>query len=525
MSGEYWHGLKVRFTPSWTWYFELAAPLLVAVVTATLLRFVFIPTPHCCLSWIAFVPLLLLVARYRPSAAFILGWISSLIFNYSFASWVFEIPGFLISHGVLLGAYLGLFFATWCSVVAYAWHKRGTFLFLVPATWVILDYLRAHAGPLALSWATPAYWLHENPSVLHLASYAGEYGVTFLVILVNSAIAVAIMERRFGALVMAAIFIAAPIVIGTATLMQPESPAQSVRVAVVQPAFSIEELKSFSGDQKLNVLGPLTMKAAEERPDVIIWPEAVVHDWRRDAGLLLRLGSIAKNAGAPVVLGMSESGKSVQYGGDDRSRRVNSDSTFRNTAVLFSESGLLSDSYSKNILVPFSEFTPFEDLFDWPEWIPEPELPMTPGTGQTPFRLAEEIIATPIICWENLFADYVRKAVTKETSLVLHLVNDNWAGRTWASFQHNAASVLRAVENRIPVVTASNTGPSQLVDGYGRIVANLPELFERGVIVTDIQTQPTRSFYHRYGDWFVMLCGLMVVISVLVVSSRPQVSG
>lgn len=317
MSGEYWHGLKVRFTPSWTWYFELAAPLLVAVVTATLLRFVFIPTPPCCLSWIAFVPLLLLVARYRPSAAFILGWISSLVFNYSFASWVFEIPGFLISHGVLLSAYLGLFFATWCSIVAYAWHKRGTFLFLVPATWVILDYLRAHAGPLALSWATPAYWLHENPSVLHLASYAGEYGVTFLVILVNSAIAVAIMDRRLGALVMAAIFIAAPIVIGTATLMQPESPAQSVRVAVVQPAFSIEELKSFSGDQKLNVLGPLTMKAAEERPDVIIWPEAVVHDWRRDAGLLLRLGSIAENAGAPVVLGMSESGKSVQYGGDD----------------------------------------------------------------------------------------------------------------------------------------------------------------------------------------------------------------
>ena len=62
----------------------------------------------------------------------------------------------------------------------------------MPALWVALDFLKAHLGFLSLPWATLAHSQHENLALIQLASVTGEYGVTYIIVMVNTAIALAL---------------------------------------------------------------------------------------------------------------------------------------------------------------------------------------------------------------------------------------------------------------------------------------------------------------------------------------------
>jgi apolipoprotein N-acyltransferase len=83
--------------------------------------------------------------------------------------------------------------------------------------------------------------------------------------------------------------------------------------------------------------------------------------------------------------------------------------------------------------------------------------------------------------------------------------NDGWFGRTAEPLQHNLPSVLRAVENRVPVVVASNTGPSKVVDAYGRVVARAPGLFEEDVVIGEVALGAGGTLYTRIGDVFAFI--------------------
>jgi hypothetical protein len=82
--------------------------------------------------------------------------------------------------------------------------------------------------------------------------------------------------------------------------------------------------------------------------------------------------------------------------------------------------------------------------------------------------------------------------------------NDVWFGHSAAPHQHNLMSVMRAVENRVPIVIASNTGPSQIIDGYGRVVASVPGMFTDGLATGTMHTETTGTLYSAVGDVFVL---------------------
>jgi apolipoprotein N-acyltransferase len=71
------------------------------------------------------------------------------------------------------------------------------------------------------------------------------------------------------------------------------------------------------------------------------------------------------------------------------------------------------------------------------------------------------------------------------------------------------------MENRVPILRAANTGISAIIDSSGRIVKSIP-LEERGVVVTDIDTERGQTFYTRYGDWIVILSAAVISVYILV---------
>ena len=83
-----------------------------------------------------------------------------------------------------------------------------------------------------------------------------------------------------------------------------------------------------------------------------------------------------------------------------------------------------------------------------------------------------------------------------------NITNDAWFGETSGPWQHLGTLPLRAVEHRVAIARAANTGVSAFVDPTGRIGSTLP-LLERGVLVRHIPLRSRSTLYTRLGDWLV----------------------
>jgi apolipoprotein N-acyltransferase len=481
------------------------APLLAvrcggALLTACFYVLAFPAADQGWLAWVALVPLLLACRGLGPGAGFALGLMTGLGAASGILWWLFEVPGFRAHHGFIIALYLALYPAAWCAGLSSLARARLPLIVAAPALWVALEYVRGHAGFLALPWATLAHSQHRNLTVLQMATLTGEAGVTFLVVMGSVAIAGLVAERAWRSTIVAAVLIALAHAAGALALGRPMA-TSSIQVAVVQPSILPEERRVRSGrDATLNRLEQLTLTAAATRPALIVWPETAVGDLSRDRSLVERLQTLALTAQTPLVVGASESLKFAP-----REAEVVLRVRSHNSAYLVIPGQPLGEPYRKLRLVPFGEYLPLEGILPWPSWLVPQVHAMTPGEVRRQFMLPDGGRVGVLICWENLFADLVRPAVRDGARVLVQLTNDVWFGRTGAPRQHNLASVLRAVENRTPIVIASNTGPSQIVDPYGRVIASVPTLFSEGVATAAIPLGAGGSPYTRAGDLFALV--------------------
>lgn len=497
-------------TPLRLWEYPLSRVLL-ALLSAALL-ICSLPAPdNGWLGWVALVPLMLACQGLRPRSAAGLGLIFGIVASFGIYGWLFEVPSFDMRHAIVLALYVGAYPAAWCAATAWVTHRHISFTLAAPALWVTIDYLRAHAGFLALPWGTLAQTQHHNLPILQIASLAGEQAVTFLVVLGNAALVSLILQRAQQGALVAGVILALAHLWGASVLFS-EQLGPTIRVVAIQPNILIGERKTEAGRREnMNRLEQLTHAAAADRPNLIVWPEsAIPGNLQSDPLLIARLQSLSDTIGIPLVLGAAEVEKFAT--GDTA---VTIDRRVFNTAHLLRPGEPLAQPYRKRMLVPFAEYLPHPDIIPWPEWLAPRVSEMTPGKSAQLFNMTTDFSVGALICWENVFAPLARESVRNGAHLLVQLTNDVWFGHSAAPWQHNLMSVMRAVENRVPIVIASNTGPSQIIDGYGRVVASAPTIFTKGLATGSIHTGVGGTVYTAVGDVFVF--GVLAWLGVFLV--------
>ena len=183
-----------------------------------------------------------------------------------------------------------------------------------------------------------------------------------------------------------------------------------------------------------------------------------------------------------------------------------------NSAVLIAPESNEYFAYHKLHLVPFGEYVPFIDLFPFliqlTPFDREHAPSLTFGPEPRWFDLKEFRMATAI-CFEDTVPHVVRRLIAeakgRRPDVLLNISNDGWFGDSSEHETHLAVSVFRAVELRIPLARAVNTGVSALIDGDGRILSSIPRLKE-GVLSVVAPLDGRRSLYVLLGDWFAQLC-------------------
>jgi len=517
-----------------------AAPFFLALGSAALLILAFpsFNQPWC--AWVALVPWLLLLRRLAPGAAFRWSWLIGFGFFLGSIWWLVHLRAFggpmAIIGWLALCGYLALYFGVFGWALATAekkWEQLPFFrsLFFAPALWVALEYARSYLLS-GFGWNLLAYSQAPWLALIQLAEVTGAWGVSFLVVLVNVAVSRVIAEapRAARQAAIATGVVLAALGYGLWRIPQAAG-AGSVRVAVAQG--NIPQQQKWDERYRDDILArytSLTREAAEARPQLIVWPETSVPGFLGlEEPLTRSLLALAGSVDIPMLIGAP--------------RAQVSDAGWRtaNSAALL-DADEIAQWHDKLHLVPFGEFIPLEPVFPWLRDVLPPIGDFVPGhvytVFTTPIRNAEfgmrsdqdSAPRTPhsalqfgvLVCFEDLFPALARRFVLEGARLLLVITNDAWFGPTAAAYQHAQASTFRAIELRVPVARAANTGWSGCIDASGRWLGRVQdatgtELFVAGIATCDLALPPAGGLrlYLHWGDWFAVLCLLASLVSAL----------
>ena len=173
--------------------------------------------------------------------------------------------------------------------------------------------------------------------------------------------------------------------------------------------------------------------------------------------------------------------------------------------------------YRKHHLVPFGETIPVKPLVGWfiRQILHIPLADQTPGSSyQEPFVIAGQRVAINI-CYEDAFGSEIIRQLP-EATLLVNVTNDAWYGRSIAAEQHEQIGAMRAIESARPMLRATNTGITALIDHRGRERARLP-WFTRGVLEANIAGRSGTTPYVRFGDWLAIAIALTLGVVALVI--------
>lgn len=491
-----------------------AALRLVVAVAAGLALHLAYPRPGWdLLGWVSLAPVLALAATApSPGRALVEGWLAGWAFFVPLLRWLthtmttFSTLSLPLAVGVLLllAGYLALYWGAVAALVAWLRRPLGArALWLAPPLWVAAELARAHVLT-GFPWGLLGYIPYRRLEVIQVAAWTGVYGVSFLVVLVNAALAWVLLERtrRAPATAVAIVGLGVGAVLAAGIARLPAPGGETLPVAIVQgnidqaikwnPAFQQETLRIYA---------ELTRAAASDRRRLVVWPEAAVPAYvRYEPRILGGLTGLSAEVGAPLLVGAPDA------------RRDGRVTRYLNSAFLVKDQGLQA-RYDKMHLVPFGEYVPLKRLLFFVGAIAAEIGDFTPGGEAVIFSLDGTRFGT-VICYEVIFPDLFRRFVAEGASFMVNITNDAWFGDSGGPLQHLAMVPLRAVENGVAVVRAANTGVSALVAPSGRIGPELG-LLRRGFLRVEVPARRVPTFYTRFGDLFAYACSTVAAAALV----------
>ncbi|MFW5729029.1 MAG: apolipoprotein N-acyltransferase, partial [Spirochaetota bacterium] len=531
------------------------------------------------LGWLAMVPLFLVFSATGFWGGVFYGVVYGLFRLVLTNFWLATFSLVSLQFAVLVFLFFyGLFF----PILMVFYHGAPRFrLVILPLAWTLFEYLRS-SGFLGYPWALTAPSQYSVLPIIQISAVTGVWGVSFLVILVNAAFAHALVRRldrpHLGgapagglqsplgtvgatAVGLALLAYAGSVAMafgsaydhnrpsraergesreaaeaeeaeaeeaGPSDLRTERTPAPQVRVALIQQN---SDPRKHEYTRTLNSLRGLTDEALRENPDIVIWSETAfvpnIRRWgaeeptsSRYARLVDRFLTYQSSINTWLVTGNDD----YELVTDEEGREI--DRLNYNAAVLFDDDGNRVDTYRKIKLVPFTEYFPYQESLPWVyQLLLEFDTHFwEPGVDRTVFEHPKFTFSTPI-CFEDVFPNEVRLFVLAGAEVIANMSNDYWSLTPVQAKQHFVAGIFRAVENRRPVVRATASGTTGHVDRFGRIKATVPTYSEE-YLVADVTIPPDRfTIYTRWGDWFPLASGVVLILLLMVSLMRPGVTG
>lgn len=394
---------------------------------------------------------------------------------------------------------------------------RWPFALLLPVIWTASEVVINYMSDLAFPWLPLGLATSRLPTLAQIADLSGVRGVSFWIAATAGLLTDAWLLRmelrralvRLGIIVVLAVMVVA---YGRWRLgsieMRPVAP-----IAVVQPNIPQEEKWQKENLSRIvSILADLTREGMQSgEPHLVVWPEVALPGYLvQNPEWADTLRALSAPTRIPVLFGVID----VEFLSTRALDGTQEYELFNAAMTTDSTGGIARQGpYRKEFLVPVVERVPFLD----PDWFKGLRYFGGFGRGkdQAPFvyPFGEAGI---LICYESIFPQLSREYRRGGAEILVNITNDAWFGRSIAPHQHEAHLAFRAIENRLGIVRAANTGISAYIDPLGRFHGET-ELETSASRTYQVQTASVMTLFVRLGDWIGL--GSLLATAALIVTA------
>ena len=461
------------------------------------------------IAFIALMPLLGSINKESLRFSFFSGYLTGVVSYLGLIYWVIIAMNRYGGIDIFLSALILILFVLYLScytgffALSCAWlEKRFSIPLYVssPLVWVLMEYARG-STVYGFPWSFLAHSQYNFLPFIQVVSITGTYFISFLIVAVN-AILLNLWRRKKISLAyvsVIAVLFAATLVYGFVALAGKSETPQK-KAAIIQGNIQ-QDVKWDEAFKIMTIRKYVQMTLGSGKTaDLIIWPETAmpfifdqeiyankhVKALPPEMNTTILFGTISKNA----------------YG------------RYRNSAYVIGKTGETVGVYSKVHLVPFGEYTPLLSYLPFLEKLTAAGGDFVPGDGHMPVKTDMGNIGI-LICYEGAFPYITIETVRAGAQVLVNLTNDAWYDRTSAPFQHFAFYIFRAIETDRYLLRAANTGISAIIDPKGRVEAKT-SIFTEDIFKGSFSMRDTKTFYVRYGDYFILFAFLVLVVAAVV---------
>lgn len=481
------------------------------------------------LGWIAYVPVLTneLLRQDSDTKPYKQAWLRGLAFFYGYGLtlfyWLWELypldfAGFdpISALFIVLLGWLGIpliqgIVSAFNIVAIHFFKQKNISLVLYPITaafiWIFLEWMQTLTwagipwGKLALGQTGLIYNIQS-------ASLFGSYFISFLMICVAGYISLFIkhikdksFKRSALALMCVIVIFSSNFVYGVVALNNETQPIDTVTAAAVQG--NVESAEKWNEDpmKLLEKHKLLTVEASFDGADLIVLAEtAIPYVVNEDYMLTPYINSMAQVSSADLIIGCLH--------------RDESNSLYNATRYANEDDGLTDAVYYKRKPVPFGEYMPGGDiigaLFPMLEQINLLSSSVSAGTTTSIFETNSGKVGS-LICFDSIYETLALQTVRDGAELLAVSTNDCWFRDSAAIYQHNAHSILRAIETGRYVVRSANTGMSSIITDKGEIIKSLEPLVD-GYVLSEVKMLNHKTLYVYVGNSIITIAFLWIVI-------------
>jgi apolipoprotein N-acyltransferase len=423
------------------------------------------------------------------------------------------LPGWMAALAVaLLGAVLGAFAAM--AMASGTWLKQRwalapapVLLLVFPSVWTLFEWARGWVLT-GFPWVTSGY-AHTGGPLAGFAPIVGVYGLAWLSALIAGCI-VLLQSKKRAAAFAAAILIAG---FGLKSVEWTEPNGKPISVRLLQG--NVPQEMKFAQERIEATLSLYHDMIRAAPADLIATPETAIPllSSQLPPDYLERLNGYVQESKSHLVLGIPVS--------DGPSR-------YANSVLGFAPAPAVKPyRYDKHHLVPFGEFIPLGS-----RWFVEMmNIPLgdftSGGLLQAPFAVKDQWVL-PNICYEDLFGEEIAAQLAAsyfsgvpQATLLLNVSNIAWFGDTIALPQHLQVSQMRSLETGRPMLRATNTGATAIINPKGEVIAQLPP-FERGILTASVQGYKGLTPYILVGNKLIVALALLALGAAWLLGRRKS---
>jgi apolipoprotein N-acyltransferase len=413
---------------------------------------------------------------------------------------------------VLLSLYLAIYPAL---ATAFAWRlgrdDRVVMVTALGGAWAIAEWLR---GTLftGFPWNPLAAVMAPTP-LITITPLIGTYGLSMVVVLLGGAIWLE-YYRKWLPLV---------VILGVTLLLWllpsspvPDDPLAIRNVRIVQPNIGQEDKWRAGFDEEAARRLATLSGGPTGEPRLLMWPEAAITDPLDDARTDEHQAmALFQRTRAASLLGPNDL---LLTGGIALSARdhVHVDGA-ANSVFALRPGGVVAGRYDKAHLVPYGEYLPMRPLMSslGLSRLAPGDVDFTPGPGPRTINLGGEWGKVGFqLCYEIIFSGHVVDEANRP-GFIFNPSNDAWFG-SWGPPQHLAQARLRAAEEGIPVLRATPTGISAVIDARGNVVKSLG--WRKAGAIDAVLPPAANSAppFARFGNAIPLLMALLLIAGGIV---------